>query len=313
MGMFDNRKAWIYSAVGHVLILAVSLLAFVVKPHATTPPDSVMIDIISADDLAHITKGIESGDKNVKTPLAEKIAEPKKVDDVVGKIDKKQVVTTTAPEPVQAKPEPVEKKPEPPKPVAEKKDEPKKAEKKPEPPKIDPIAEALKKDDAKKPEKKQEAKAPPPKPVPQQPKERVFDQSKIAALLDKRDPSRESIAGSQLNDQRALGKSTGMSANNSATWGAMFKQQVERCWNKPYGGEIRQPMVSITVRLGRDGSLQAAPKLEQPSGDPTVRAYQETAVRAMLQCQPYRLPPAMYEGEYGWNYFTADFVDESRG
>ena len=86
MGMFDNRKAWIYSAVGHGLILAVSLLAFVVTPHAVTPPDSVAIDIISSDDLAHITKGIESGRKEIKTPLAEKIDEPKKIDDTVGKM-----------------------------------------------------------------------------------------------------------------------------------------------------------------------------------------------------------------------------------
>ena len=132
MSMFDNRKAWIYSAVGHVLILAVSLLAFVVKPHATTPPDSVNVDIISSDDLAHITKGLETGDNKIKTQRAEKIAEPQKIDDAVGKIDKKQVVTATAPAPVPEKPKPVEKKPEPPKPVVEKKDEPKKAEKKPD-------------------------------------------------------------------------------------------------------------------------------------------------------------------------------------
>ena len=80
----------------------------------------------------------------------------------------------------------VEKKEEP------KKEEPKPVEKKPEPVKPDPIAEAIKK----------EEKKPPPKPVqpaakpPEQQKrivERHFDQSQIAALLDKRDPSRQAV------------------------------------------------------------------------------------------------------------------------
>ena len=70
------------------------------------------------------------------------------------------------------KPDP---KPEP------KKEEPKQAEKKPDQKANDPIAEALKAD-AKKPPPKTEAKAAPPQPP--KPKERVFDQSKIASLLD---------------------------------------------------------------------------------------------------------------------------------
>jgi colicin import membrane protein len=304
MAMFDNRKAWIYSAVGHGLILAVSLLAFVVTPHATTPPDSVAIDIISTDDLAHITKGIESGKKEIKTPLAEKIDTPKKVDDAVGKVAKKEVVTETAPTPAPETPKPVEKKPDPPKQVVEKKEE--KAEKKPDPPKIDPIAEALKKDDAKKPTPKQEAKAvPPPKPAPKR-DATPFDSQKIAALLDKRDVSREAIAGAQINDQRALGKSTGTSMSNAATWGAMFKQQVERCWNKPYGRFDQQKMEAIfSIRLKRDGTLEAQPRTVGGTGD---SIYQESAYRAIIACAPYNLPAAMYDE---WKFFEPVFEDRT--
>ena len=39
-----------------------------------------------------------------------------------------------------------------------------------------------------------------------------------------------------LNSNAALGLSKGKAADNSATWGAMFQSQVERCWKKPYGG-----------------------------------------------------------------------------
>src|SRR3954462_12721001 len=130
------------------------------------------------------------------------------------------------------------KTPNPQKPVPEKKqkDEPKPIEKKPDPPKIDPIAEALKKEE-KKPPPKQQAQAAAKPPEPAKPKaERVFDQSKIAALLDKRDPTRQAVAGDALNSNAALGLAKGRAADNSATWDGMFTDQVERCWKKPYGG-----------------------------------------------------------------------------
>ena len=75
-------------------------------------------------------------------------------------------------------------------------------------------------------------------PEPQKPKivERHFDQTQIAALLDKRDPTRQAATGDTLNSNAALGLAKGTAADNSATWGAMFQQQVERCWKKPYGG-----------------------------------------------------------------------------
>ena len=82
---------------------------------------------------------------------------------------------------------------------------------------------------------KKEEKKPPPKPQaqaaapPQPPKpkaERAFDQSKIAALLDKRDPTRQAVTGDTLNSNAALGLAKGKAADNSATWGALFKEQV---------------------------------------------------------------------------------------
>ena len=182
---------------------------------------------------------MKSGKKENPKPLVEKVAEAKPVEDAVGKItEKAPVVTDTAPPP-QPKPEekPVEKKPDPPKPVVENKpkEEPKPIEKKPDPPKVDPIAEALKKEEKKPPPKPVAQAAAPPQPA--KPKaERTFDQSKIAALLDKRDPSRQAVTGDTLNSNAALGLAKGKAADNSATWGALFQDQVERCWKKPYGG-----------------------------------------------------------------------------
>jgi len=203
---------------------------------------------------------------------------------------------------------PVEKKPDPPKPVVENKpkEDPKPAEKKPDQAKVDPIAEALKKDDVKKPPKPQTQAATPPQ-QPVKPKERTFDQAKIAALLDKREPTRQAVAGDALNSNASLGLSKGKAADNSATWGAMFKQQVERCWKKPYGGiESQNPEVSFEIKLRRDGTLEAPPVPEGTPSTPYLRVYQESALRAIIECQPYNLPQAFFDE---WKYFAPVFTE----
>ena len=257
---------------------------------------------------------MKTGKKENPKPMVEKVAEPKPpVDDAVGKIDDKKppVVTEAAPPPT-PKPEekPVEKKPDPPKPVVENKpkDEPKPAEKKIEQPKVDPIAEALKKDESKKPPPpKPQAKATPPEPQKQK-AERTFDQSKIAALLDKRDPSRESITGAAINAQAALGTAKGRAADNSATWGAMFRQQVERCWKKPYGGVEAQKVEAVfTIKLKRDGTLETMPVPLPGGSSPYFRVYQESAQRAIIECQPYNLPAAYFDE---WKFFEPAFTEK---
>ena len=221
-------KTLVASVALHVLVIGWGLVSFSSKAFESMPEESLPVDVISADQLAHVTAGMKTGKKENPKPLAEKVAEAKPVDDAVGKISEKPpVVTDTSPPPTpKVEEKPVEKKPDPPKPVAEAKpkEEPKPIEKKPDPPKVDPIAEALKKEE-KKPPPKPVAQAAPPQP-PKPKTERSFDQTKIAALLDKRDPTRQAITGDTLNSNAALGLSHGKAADNSATWGAMFQSQV---------------------------------------------------------------------------------------
>lgn len=294
----------------HVLVLGWGLISFSTKAFEMAPEESIPVDVVSADQLAHVMAGMKSGKEENPKPLVEKVAEAKPVDDAVGKITEKAPVVTDTTPPPQPKPveKPVEKKPDPPKPVAESKpkEEPKPIEKKPDPPKVDPIAEALKKEE-KKPPPKPEAKAATPPPQPQKPKERTFDQSKIAALLDKRDPSRQAVAGETLNSNAALGLSKSKAADNSATWGALFQSQVERCWKKPYGGiESQNPEAAFSIRLKRDGTLEGMPVPEGTPATPYLRVYQESALRAIIECQPYNLPAAYFEE---WKYFAPVFTE----
>jgi outer membrane biosynthesis protein TonB len=305
-------KTVMASVALHVLVLGWVMLSFSTRALEMQPEDSVAVDVISPDQLAKVMAGMKTGKKENPKPLVEKVAEAKPVDDAVGKVtEKAPVVTETAPTPQpKVEEKPVEKKPDPPKVVEKQKEEPKQEpkpiEKKPDPVKPDPIAEAIKK----------EEKKPPPKPVqaakpPEQQKrivERHFDQSQIAALLDKRDPTRQAATGDTLNSNAALGLSKGAAADNSATWGAMFQRQVERCWKKPYGGiESQKPEVAFAIRLKRDGTLEGSPVPEGVPSTPYLRVYQESALRAIIECQPYKLPTALYDE---WKYFAPVFKEK---
>jgi outer membrane biosynthesis protein TonB len=303
-------KTLVASIALHVMVIGYGLVTFSTKAFESTPDESLPVDIVSVDQLAKIAAGMKTGKKENPKPLVEKVAEAKPADDTVGKIEEKKppVVTDTSPPPQpKVEEKPVEKKPDPPKPVAEQKpkEEPK-PEKKQEPPKVDPIAEALKKEEKKPPPKPQAQAAKPPEP-PKPKTERVYDQSKIAALLDKRDPTRHAVAGETLNSNASLGLAKGTNADNSATWGAMFRQQVERCWKKPYGGiEQQKSEAAFAIRLKRDGTLDGKPVPEGTPATPYLKVYQESALRAIFECQPYKLPAEYFDE---WKYFAPVFTE----
>jgi outer membrane biosynthesis protein TonB len=276
-------KTVMASVALHVIVLGWVMLSFSTKALEMPAEDSVPVDVIDSSQLAKVMAGTKTGKKENPKPLVEKVAEAKPIDDAVGKISEKPpVVTETAPKPQpKVEEKPVEKKPDPPK-VVEKKEE----------------------------------KKPPPKPVqaakpPEQQKrivERHFDQSQIAALLDKRDPTRQAATGATMNSNAALGLSKGTAADNSATWGSMFQRQVERCWKKPYGGiESQRPEAVFSIRLKRDGTLEGNPVPDGVPATPFLKVYQESAYRAIIECQPYNLPAAMYEE---WKYFAPVFKEK---
>jgi outer membrane biosynthesis protein TonB len=302
-------KTLVASIALHVLVIGWGLISFSARSYEVQP-ESLAVDIISTDQLAQMRQGIKSGQKENPKPLVEKVADAKPVDEAIGKVTEKEITTSVAPKPVE---KPVEKKPDPPKQAEDKpKEEPKEADKKPDPAKVDPIAEALKTEQAKKPkpkpkpEPKQEAKAAPTPPQPKQ--DRVFDQTKIAALLDKRDPTRQSITGAALNASAALGMPTGNSNANVATWRSAFQTAVKRCFSFPYNGmDADQFEVDIDIYMRPDGTLASQPTIVAVRG-PTAsigRAMGESAARAIVQCQAYSfLPKQQYDT---WKYIPMTF------
>ncbi len=292
-------KTIVASVALHVLVIGWGLITFSTRALEVVP-EALPVDIISSADLSKMTAGMKNGEKDKPKPLVEKVADAKPVDEAVGKItDKKEIVTSTST--AEPPPKPVEKKPD-----VKPKEEPKQVEKKPEPPKPDPIAEALKSDEAKKPKPKLEAKTAPPQ--PQKPKERVFDQSKIASLIDKRDPTRQSITGAALNPTSSLGTATGNSDTRVATWKGAFVRAVKTCFNFPYNGQdADQFEVDIDINMKPDGTLASTPVVIAVRGPSksVADALGESARRAVQQCQAYSfLPKDQYET---WKYIPMTF------
>jgi hypothetical protein len=281
------------SLVGHGVVLVWALVSFA-RPLENKPLDNMPVDIISADEFSQMTAGVEKAPKaEVPKPMVEKIADTKPIEDLNAKVVEKKEVTATTTE---STPEPKPKQPDPKAAAAppEPKQEAKTAEKKEPEQKIDPIAEALKKDDAKKPEKKVETKPQPvKKPEPQPPK---FDPRKVAALLDKRDPTRLASAGAALNTTAALGTATGTAAQLSQNELDALRARIRQCWALPAGTDAGQIVVEIRMQLRRDGSLEVHPEVLTRSSRPKAQIVAETATRAIQMCAPYNfLPMAKYE------------------
>ena len=165
----------------------------------------------------------------------------------------------------------------------------------PQPPKPDPIADKLKQPDEPKQQAKVEQPLPPKKPPQkQQPK---FDADRIAALLDKRDPSRKASTGLDPNNVPSLGTPSGMAARLSQSEIDALRARLMALWSPPVG--VQDPnelIVNVTVRLRPDGRLAAPPFARVNGRSVAAMASRDSAVRAILTGQPFdMLKPEHYD------------------
>ncbi|MGJ4892775.1 protein TolA [Bradyrhizobium sp. HKCCYLRH3099] len=308
-----QRKGTVLSVALHVLVLGWGLFSFSARSMVAPPEDLVPVDVISEDNTSKAKAGALAGKKESQKLLADRIGEKKPTEDIVGKVDTKQVTETdAAPEPKPKPEKPVEKKPDPPKPVEKQPDTPKPiAEKKPDPPKPlpaekpkpeekkpdpfnpDQIASVLNKDKPKQPPKPQQTAAATPEP-PKHKSERKFDAEKMASLINQKDPTRQAVTGAELNANAALGAVQGTAEANVASWQGAFQEAVTRCFNAPYSGVDEDKIsVDLDIQLRSDGSLLATPVVSGVTGPNRAvsLAVAENAKRAVENCAPYAFLP----------------------
>jgi colicin import membrane protein len=196
------------------------------------------------------------------------------------------------------KPEP---KPEPPKPEPKLAEQKKPPPPKPAEPKVDPIKAELEKTRDMKPERRkvETAKAAPPS--QEKPVERKFDLNKIAALADRREPTRTASIGPQLASASTAGIPTGnapkLSLSERSRIDGLVSDQVRPRWSPPIGALSAQDLqVRVRFSLGPDGSLIGMPTIVNRGSNPLFQAAADAAVRAVRMAAPLKgLPQQSYD------------------
>ena len=143
-----------------------------------------------------------------------------------------------------------------------------------------------------------------------------FSADRLSALLDKTpDPRAPATAAPDTkSDSRVKGPVLGapegrdavLSASARAMLGQLMRESVKRCWNINAGLDgIDKIAVRIEIRLNRNGALADNPKILNSGNGPLFRDMADSALRAIVACAPYALPPDMYEG--GWDHMIMNF------
>jgi outer membrane biosynthesis protein TonB len=282
------RAGFSISVIGHVSLLAWSVITFAPRPLDAKQIENLPVDVISDKEFSEITSGVKNAKQAEKPkPLVEKIAEKNPVEDPASKVSEKKEIKAAK-----------DDTPPPPPPKPEVKQE----EKKPEP-KVDEIAEALKREPAKTPPPPQKQVEMKPVPVPPQPPKRPprpdakFDPTQVAALLDKQAPRRQAAAGETLNAAPALGLAHGQSASLSQSELDALKARLAQLWSPPAGAKDPSELVVVVrVQLGRDGRLSGPPIVMTSGTSQLFMASRDSAARALLLGQPYTmLRPEHYD------------------
>jgi outer membrane biosynthesis protein TonB len=276
------RVDWTISTVVHVVLITLGLVTFTwTRPHSADTPEFIPVNVVTDNNLSSLTAGVKNAPKAVEEakPLADKTEDPKPAKQLAPKVADKPDITTDA----QAKPE---AKP------TEKTEKPKQAESKP-----DQTAEQPKKEEPKKPPKPRWAEFKPDQIAEQLKKDRdepkkpspKFDANQVAVLLDKREPQRQTATAATLNATAALGAPTGHAAQLSQSELDALRAKLISLWNPPpaVSANPDQYVVTVHIRLTRDHRLIGQPEVRTTGEGPLFEATRDSAVRAVLQAQPY--------------------------
>jgi len=138
-----------------------------------------------------------------------------------------------------------------------------------------------------------------------QPAERAFDPTDISKLLNSEPASAPASTGKQLSKVASRGAASGTaSAMTPNMWDALdglMQDQYKQCWSY-LGLDHGKYIPQIKVAYAEDGSLVSDPILINKPSDPALRSLAESALRAVRQCNPLRIPAQF-----------APFYDQWRG
>ncbi len=96
--------------------------------------------------------------------------------------------------------------------------------------------------------------------------------------------------------QAGQGLSSGTDMTLSISEIDALRRQIAQCWSPPIGVlDAGAMVVKLDIAFNPDGTLTRNPELLNPSGQEIFMIAAEAAIRAVISCQPYSLPPEKYD------------------
>ena len=169
---------------------------------------------------------------------------------------------------------------------------------------------------------------PAPRPAPSPDRARPEPARKAPAAAPRAERPRESARGSRLGPDllKGLGRDPSpsraqdppgavMSASAAADIGSAIARQIQPCADRQVdpGPGASRIVTTVNLRLNRDGSLAARPRVVRQSGiDDSNSRYADRvadlAIAAFTGCSPLRgLPQELYDVPRGWSNFTMNY------
>jgi outer membrane biosynthesis protein TonB len=286
------RRSLTISLLAHAAILA---SAFIVLPNPKefkVDDEMIPVDIVSIEDVGQKRATVKTPEKPVEKAAPKPVEVMKKVAPAPEVAPEVKTAAKEASAPPEPKPEP-------------KKEEPKKEQPKPEP-KPEELAELIKKTDEPeqkkeepkkaeaKPEKKPDPKPPEKKPDKKLKPKKEFNPDEISAFLNKTDEKRTAPLKPQEETGTPKQGEFNLSGNDdgvAATIADAIKQRLAKCWNIPPGAREAAINVKVRFQLNPDGTVSGLPQVLNSSSDPLFTTTAQSAVSAVMDCQPYDFLP----------------------
>ena len=314
-----SKSGLIVSSALHGALLAVVVLGFAAAPRFDDAAESIPVATITQSQFNEIMKGERTG-KEAKEPAP--LPTPAKVNEPPTPPSpptpptpppelKTAEETPSPPSPPEPPPKPAAPAPEPPKtladdatsppsppikPLAQQTPSPPERPKDPTPekPKPDPLAKLLEKPKAEDPKR-----------------QKTYDPTAIAKLIGQTHSASDPAAAATplgLPNQHAAR----MSPSLSAALDAWLTEAYLNCWTPPPSmPEGDRYVAEVRVAFNADGTLAGQPVLVNPPSDPAWRAHAESAMRAVLKCNPLHVPSQYQPYFEQWRTKTVHFDPQS--
>jgi len=325
------RASLILSLVLHGAVLSVALSAFGTSEQANKPP--VSVDIVTPSEISAIKAGKRDAKDDAAAPSSAAEQTSEETTDTAARLkpaetpsQKQAALPPPKPRAVSPEREPEEKpeqKPAAQTPPIDTAEQPRKSvpvpikrAERPAPPREPARTIRPRKQDRPRPRRDDRIAELIEEPLPRAEGDSDFDPDRISALLN-RDPTagggepdaeqprpwrqpgslQEQASGAEPREERrvARGRPSGRDARMTANEIDAFRAQISRCWTPPVGGLGGDTIiVKLRIALNEDGSLARPPEIRNEVNSPFFRPAADSAVRAVMQCQPYRMPREKY-------------------